>query len=138
MVPTTWPISGSKDVIVADACDRAGIAPELDAIEFYQHAYRSLAKSGVFVSNMCGDRNNCTAHLSKIRNVFGEHFLTLPVAAHGNVIVFAFKGPRPEIDWEKLEVAGVRLKLRFSLDFPRFVRRLALDWKLRRWQDVST
>lgn len=127
----------SKDVIVADACDRAGIAPQLDAIEFYQHVYRSLAHSGVFVSNMCGDPKNWTAHLSKIRDVFEDNVLTLPVASHGNVIVFAFKGRRPEIDWEKLEVAGERLKRRFDLDFPRFVRRLALDWKLRRWQCAS-
>ncbi len=128
----------SKDVIVADACDRAGIAPQLDAIEFYQHAYRSLAQSGVFVSNMCGDIRNCTLHLSKICDVFEDNVLTLPVAAHGNVIVFAFKGRRPEIDWEKLELAGVRLKRRFSLDFPRFVRRMALESKLRRWQCVAT
>jgi spermidine synthase len=127
-----------KDVIVADACDRAGIAPEFDAIEFYQHVYRSLAHSGVFVSNMCGDLKNCSAHLNKIRDLFEDNFLTLPVAPHGNVIVFAFKGRHPEIDWEKREATGVRLKRRFSLDFPRFVRRLALDWKLRRWQCVST
>lgn len=127
-----------KDVIVADACDRSGIAPELDAIEFYQHVYRSLAHGGVFVSNMCGDLNNSTAHLRKIRDVFEDNFLTLQVASHGNVIVFAFKGRRPEIDWEKLEAAGARLKRRFSLDFPRFVRRMALDSKLSRWQCVST
>jgi spermidine synthase len=128
----------SKDVIIADACDRTGIAPELDAIEVYQHVYRSLTQRGVFVSNICGDLNNCTVHLSKIRRVFEDNFLTLQVAPHGNVIVFAFKGHRPEIDWEELEVAGARLKRSFSLDFPRFVRRLALDWKLRRWQCVST
>jgi spermidine synthase len=127
----------SKDVIIADACDRTGIAPELDAIEVYQHVYRSLTQRGVFVSNICGDVSNRTVHLSKIRRVFADNFLTLQVAPDGNVIVLAFKGHLPEIDWEKLEVASTRLKRIFSLDFPRFARRLALDWKLRRWQCVS-
>ena len=35
-------------------------------------------------------------------------------------------------------LAGVRLKRRFSLDFPRFVRRMALESKLHRWQCVAT
>ena len=57
----------SKDVILADACDRTGIAAELDAIEFYQDAHRCLSPGGVFVTNMCGDMNSCAAHVTKIR-----------------------------------------------------------------------
>src|SRR5882757_4409269 len=33
----------SQDVILADACDPEGIAPKLNAIEFYQDAHRCLA-----------------------------------------------------------------------------------------------
>jgi hypothetical protein len=50
--------------------------------------------------------------------------------------VFAFKERRPAIDWEQLEATAVDLKQRFGLDFPKYVRRIALDWKLRRWQYV--
>jgi spermidine synthase len=122
----------SKDVILADACDSEGVAPELDAIEFYQNAHRSLSDGGMFVANMCGDMDDWAAHVAKIRDVFGDEFMTLQVRRDGNVIVFAFKEGRPEIDWERLEAAASNLKRRFGLDFPRYVRRMALDWKLRR------
>jgi hypothetical protein len=78
----------------------------------------------------------CTAHVDKIRNVFGDEFMTLQVGQDGNVIVFAFKERRPASDWEQLEATAVDLKRRFGLDFPKYVRRIALDWKLRRWQYV--
>jgi spermidine synthase len=126
----------SKDVILADACDRRGIAPELDAIGFYRDAHRCLTPGGVLVTNMCSDMNKCAAHVTKIRQVFGNDFMTLQVRPHGNVIVFAFKEPRPAIDWERLDAIAVDLKRRYPLDFPRYVRGLGIDWKLRRWQQV--
>ena len=126
-----------KDVILADACDRTGIAPELNAIEFYQNARRSLSPGGVFVANVCGDRDSRAAHIVKIRHAFDHEVLTLQVRPDGNVIVFAFKECRPEVDWEHLETAAVDLKRKFGLDFPKAVQRIALDWQLRRWQHVS-
>jgi hypothetical protein len=82
--------------------------------------------------NLCGDRPNTLTHLAKIRHVFGE-FLTLPVQADGNIVVFAVKEDPPEIRWQHLEERAVELKPQFGLEFPRFVRRMALVWKLRRW-----
>jgi spermidine synthase len=124
----------SEDVILADACDHEGIAPELDSIEFYENARRCLSGTGMFVANMCGDRYEWAAHIGKIRTVFGDDLMTLQVRPDGNVIVLAFKERPPEIDWEQLEVTAVGLKRKFGLDFPRYVRRMALNWKLRRWQ----
>lgn len=124
----------SKDVILADACDRTGIAAELDAIEFYQDVHRCLSPGGVFVTNLCGGMNNCAAHVTKLRLVFGDDLMTLQVQPNGNVIVLAFKERRHETDWEKLEAVALDLKCRFPLDFPRYVRAMAIDWKLRRWQ----
>ena len=86
---------------------------------------------GVFVINMCSDIDRCLAHLEKVRAVFGGEFMTLQVRPNGNLIVFAFKELlRPAIDWERLEATAVDLKRRFGLDFPKYVRRIALDWKL--------
>ena len=42
----------------------------------------------------------------------------------------------PTIDWEQLEATAADLKRRFGLDFPRYVRRIAINWKLRRWQHL--
>jgi spermidine synthase len=126
----------SQDVILADACDREGIAPELDAMEFYEAAHRCLSDGGVFVANVCGDPNGCAAHIANIRAVFGDEFMTLQVRPDGNLILFAFKETRPEIDWLQLEATAANLKRKLGLDFPRYVRRIALDWKLRRLQPV--
>lgn len=117
----------SQDVILADACDREGIAPELNTIEFYQQVHRC---------HMCGDPDSYTTHIAKIRAVFGDKFMTLQVRPDGNVIVFALKGRYPEINWEQLAATAADLQRKFGLDFPRYVRRIALDWKLRRWQPV--
>jgi spermidine synthase len=126
----------SQDVILADACDREGIAPQFDAVEFYKDAHRCLSGGGVFVINVCGDLDGCAAHVGKIRTVFGDEIMTLQVRPDGNLIVFAFKARRPDIDWEQLEVTATDLKRKFGLDFPRYVRRIALNWTLRRWQPV--
>jgi spermidine synthase len=125
-----------KDVILADACDREGVAPELSSVEFYQNARRCLAPGGVFVTNMCGDADACAAHLVKLRNAFDDEFLSLPVGPGGNVIVFAFREPRESVPWKRLEADAATLKRRYGLDFPRYVRRIALDMKLRRWQHL--
>jgi spermidine synthase len=121
-----------KDVILADACNHAGIAPELDALEFYQNARRRLSDAGVFVLNLCGDRPSWPSHLLKLRLVFGEDILRLPGRRDGNVIMLAFKQPRVEPHWKALEVAAHELRLGFGLEFPRFVQRIARDWKRRR------
>lgn len=119
-------LNRSKDVILGDACDRAGVAPEFNAVEFYQDARRCLSPGGVFVINMCSDIDRCLAHLAKIRAVFGSDVMTLQVRPNGNVIVLAFKElPRPEIGWERLGLTAANLKRQFDLDFPRYVRRFA-------------
>lgn len=116
-----------KDVILADACGLEGIAPELDTIEFYQAAHRALSRGGVFVINVCGDPNEAAAHVTKIRAVFGDDFITLQRRPDSNVILLAFKERRPEIDWEQLAATAADLKRKLGLDFPRYVRRIALD-----------
>jgi spermidine synthase len=129
-------LSSCKDVILADACDRTGIAPELSGVEFYHNAHRALASGGVFVANLCGDEHGRAAHFLKIRQVFGDDVMSLPVRADGNVIVFAFKERRPEIPWRQLEGAAHLLKHRFGLNFPKYVRRLALEAQQRRFEPV--
>jgi spermidine synthase len=127
-------LAQAKDVILADACDRVGVAPELDTIEFYRHAYRRLRRGGVFVTNLCSDVNGCAAHMEKIRAVFGSELLTLRVRRDGNTIVFAFKERHPPLDWERLAFTAAGLERNFGLDFPRYVRRIAREWRLRRGQ----
>ncbi len=126
----------SKDVILADACDRTGIAPEFGATEFYRQVYRCLSPGGVLVTNMCGDSHNCAAHITKMSTVFGGDFMTLQARPDGNVIVFAFKEPCPDIDWNRLELVAGDLQRKFRLDFPRYAWRLMIDRESRRWRGM--
>lgn len=125
-----------KDVILADACDRSGIAPQLDCPEFYANARRCLKRNGIFVINLCGDTQGRAAHLFRLRQVFGDDVLTLQVRRNDNVIALAFKGRRPEIHPDRLQASAEALKRRFGLNFPRFARRIALQARPRRRQRV--
>jgi spermidine synthase len=120
-----------KDVILADACDRSGLAAEIDSVEFYRMARGHLSSGGVFVINLCGDRSSIAAHLAKLRDAFDDELLSLPVRDDGNLIVFGFKERRPDLDWERIESGAPQLRRRFRLDFPRYARRIAQDSKLR-------
>lgn len=120
-----------KDVILADACDRKGIAAELGSVEFYRNARRGLSANGVFVANICGDKDSVAAHLTKLRDAFDDEMLSLQVRTDGNIIVFGFKERRPELHWERMETGAADLKQRFHLDFPTYAHSLAVDSKLR-------
>ena len=127
-------LAACKDVILADGCDREGIAPELSSVAFYQDVRRSLAPGGVFVTNVCGDPASRAAHLLKLRNAFDDEFLTLPVRMKGSVIAFGFRERRPPQPWERLELFAAGLRRQYGLDFPKFARRIAIESKLRGWQ----
>jgi spermidine synthase len=126
-----------KDVILADACDRNGIVAELGSVEFYRKARRHLSARGVFVANICGDKDSAAAQLANLREAFDGELLSLQVAADGNLIVFGFKGRRPDLQWERIEAGAVDLKRKFHLDFPRFAQKIAVDSRLREGLDAG-
>ncbi len=114
-----------NDVILADACDRKGNSTNLTSVEFYRHARNRLAAGGVFVVNVCGDRDSTAAHLTTIRRAFDDEVLSLQVQNDSNVIVFGFKGRRPAVAARRIEGIAGELKQRFQLDFPTFARNIS-------------
>lgn len=121
----------SKDVILSDACDRAGVAAELGTVEFYRQARLRLSANGVFVANICGDKDSAAAHLAKLRDVFQDELLSLQVRADGNIIAFGFKERHARRDWASIEAGAAALKRHFHLDFPRYAHKIAVHSKLR-------
>jgi spermidine synthase len=119
-----------KDVVLADACDRSGIAPELDSSEFYRNVFRCLVPGGIFVANLCGSPDSRNAHFLRIRQVFGEQWLALPVRPDGSIIVFAFKDKGPAALAE-LTAAAPGLRRDFGLDFPNYLQRIVRAWQRR-------
>jgi spermidine synthase len=114
-----------KDVILVDACDRKGNSAKLASVEFYRSARRRLSADGVFVVNVCGDRDSTAAHLTTLRRAFDDEVLSLQVQNDSNVIVFGFKGRRPAVAARRIEGIAGELKQRFQLDFPTFARNIS-------------
>jgi spermidine synthase len=121
-----------KDVILADACDARGVAPQLNSVEFYQCVWESLSNRGIFVTNLCGEVCCRASHLAKIRQVFGEPLLLLPVRRGQNLIVIVSKARDQDGEDAKFDALAVDLKRRFGLEFPRFVRQIRSNARLRR------
>ena len=118
-----------KDVILADACDRSGLAAEVDSVDFYRKARGHLSPGGVFVINLCGDKSSVAAHLRKLRDAFDDELLSLRVQNDSNLIVFGFRERRSDLHWGRIESTAPDLRRRFRLDFPRYVRRMVRDSK---------
>jgi len=114
-----------NDVILADACDRSGLAAELDSVDIYRKARHHLSADGVFVFNLCGDKRSTTACLKKLRDAFEGELLSLRVRKDGNLVVFGFRGRRPDVRSEGMATRAAELKRQFRLDFPRYARRIA-------------
>ena len=114
-----------KDVILADACDRKGMAADLDSVEFYRNARCRLSADGVFVVNVCGHKDSIAAHLANLQKAFDDEMLSLQVPQDGNVIVFGFKGRRPALNRKQIQASANDLRDRFMLDFPKFARKIA-------------
>jgi hypothetical protein len=53
------------------------------------------------------------------------------VRSDGNLIVFAFRGGCPAVRLATFARDALELQHSLGLDFPRYVRRLARDWKRR-------
>jgi spermidine synthase len=121
-----------EDVILADACDRKGMAADLDSVEFYRNARARLSADGIFVVNVCGPKDSIAAHLENLRVAFDGELLSLPVQQDGNVIVFGFKGRRPHLNRKEMEACASELRTQFQLDFPKYARNIVRHSKPRR------
>ncbi|MGH8137103.1 MAG: fused MFS/spermidine synthase [Steroidobacteraceae bacterium] len=112
------------DVILVDACDGKGLTPALSTPDVYSNLRRRLAIGGVLVMNICGDSKQAASHTARIRGVFGQHVITLPVTQDGNLIVLAFRAAPSPAEGARLEKRALTLEKRFGLPFPRYVRNM--------------
>jgi spermidine synthase len=113
-----------QDVILVDAYDRHGVAPQLAAAEFYLDAKRRLTLGGVLVMNIYGDAYERACHFTRIRDVFGKRVIALPVREDGNLIVLAFRTDAGVRNWARRVRLARALEERFGLNFPRYVRKM--------------
>lgn len=112
------------DVLLVDAFDPIGLAPALAASDFYLQAATRLSPRGVMVMNFSGAPNRYVTHIERIRTSFGGSILLVPVVAHDNLLLFAFRRRIPLPTTAKYESRAQRLQSRLTLEFPRYLRRI--------------
>lgn len=112
------------DVIIVDAFDGLGIAPELSSPDFYAEAHRLLSANGILVMNLAGDKAGYDDPLAQLAHCFDDQVLSLKVRDGGNQIAFAFKHAGFSPDWARLKAVAVELERKLGLDFTRYLEML--------------
>lgn len=115
--------SDPVDVLLVDAFDPIGVAPNLASSDFYAHAARRLSQQGVLVMNFAGATSRFPLHIKRVRAAFGSTLL-VPVAADDNLLLFAFRRRIPLPTTARYESRAQRLQSRLTLEFPRYLRRI--------------
>lgn len=112
------------DVILVDAFDGLGIAPELSNPGFYAEANDRLSANGILVMNLAGDKAGFGDPLAQLAHVFDDRVLSLKVRDGGNQIAFAFKNPVFPPRWDAIHTTARDLEKKLGLEFTRYVQRL--------------
>ena len=112
------------DVILVDAFDGLGIAPELANPAFYAEAHARLSANGILVMNLAGDKAGFDDPLAQLAHVFDDRVLSMKVRDGGNQIAFAFKNPDFLPRWDTVHSAARDLEKRLGLPFGEYAHRL--------------
>ncbi|MBL8436687.1 MAG: spermidine synthase-like protein [Zoogloeaceae bacterium] len=118
------------DILLVDAFDKAGFAPNLANRAFFEAARARLSGNGVLVVNLAGDPANYAGLLSEAMHVFDDQVIVFAVPEDCNHILLAFKKRNFEPRWRWLHNHARELRARYALDFPDFVRRIERSTKL--------
>lgn len=117
-----------QDVLMLDAYDSTGLAPELSSQEFYDTCRRALTMDGMLVVNLWGSDRNYDVYLQRIEQSFEGRVLCLPTGRPGNIVVFAFKRYAGEVRIASLRERAKKLetemRVNLRLEFVEFVERL--------------
>lgn len=129
------------DVVLLDACDRQGTAPELCDERFYRNVRDRLHPYGMAVVNLTGAPRRVERHLRIVGRVFEERVIVIDVQDCDNRLAFAFNHGATAPDWPQLAQCADELSRRCGLDFQEFARLLRRSYvrqKLRsRWRPAD-
>lgn len=118
------------DVLLVDAFDKAGFAPNLANRAFLDAAWGKLSGHGVLVMNLAGDRDSYAGLIGDAMHVFDDQVILVSVPEDGNHILLAFKDRYFEPRWRWLHNHAKELRARHGLDFPAFAQKIERSAKL--------
>ncbi|HUO44979.1 MAG TPA: polyamine aminopropyltransferase [Burkholderiales bacterium] len=114
------------DVILVDGYDAEAQVRELATGTFYRDCARALGENGILVVNLWGGDREFGACVDRIARAFDGRVACLPAGRPGNVVALAFKASPGQPRWGDLVKRAQALEARYDLEFPRFVRDLAV------------
>jgi spermidine synthase len=112
------------DVLVLDAFDGMGLAPDFTTPSFYDSCHLALKDGGLLVVNLWGSDRNFDLYLQRIEHSFESRVLILPTGRPGNIVVFAFKSPPLGLSWRTIRERASMLEKMHRIEFLEFVERL--------------
>lgn len=118
------------DVMLVDAFDKSGFAPNLANREFFASAFARLSGNGVMVVNLAGEKESYAGLIGEAMHVFDDQAIVIAVREDGNHVLYAFKERYFEPRWRRLHNYAKELRARFGLDFPAFVHQMERSSKL--------
>ena len=118
----------SADVLMIDAFDAHGIAPNFCSQAFFDSCALSLTKNGIFAINLWGSDKSFDSYLQRIEQSFDvngkSNVLMLPTGKPGNIVVFGFK-KQPEMRLAQLRERAKILALSHKIEFTIFVEKMS-------------
>jgi spermidine synthase len=118
------------DVLLVDAFDRSGFAPDLANREFFVNVYAKLSGNGILVVNLAGDEQAYAGLIAAVMEVFDSQVIVVPVREDDNHLLLAFRNPAFEPNWRRLRASAKELRAKYGLDFPDFVEKIERSAKL--------
>ena len=122
----------SQDVLLVDGYDAKRIVDALASLEFYVACQAMLRPGGVAVFNLWGSDSLFPVYFERLEAVFGDRLLRLPSERKGNIIVFAFQPPLPDMSLAVLSRQASHLGASIGLEVEDVLARLG------NWNPVST
>ena len=120
------------DVLLIDAYNHAGIAQEVVNQSFIETASQVLGERGLLVMNLVAGPRDCERYLDKIRGVFGEAPIVIPMLESGNLVVFAGRVLADSNRMARALETFEQVESRFGLHFPTLLKRLRRRASIRR------
>ena len=118
------------DVLLVNAFDKSGFAPNLANREFFASAFARLSGTGVMVVNLAGEKESYAGLIGEAMQVFDDQVIVIAVREDGNQVLYAFKERYFEPRWRSLHNYAKELRARLGLDFPAFAHQMERSSKL--------
>lgn len=111
------------DLIMIDAFDHEGMAPEVSSERFFDGCKTLLTDDGMLAINLWGTDKDLFQQVAwNLGRVFDWRIIFLPVRKRGNIIGFAFNDGMPRPSFKAIQQKARQLEQQYQLEFPVFVQ----------------